>query len=241
MLGLFHRLGHIHAMACIAQTADHHVTQHPIVFDNKNSHARDFAACANAHRNSVITYPPVSQWSARGVDKQQLPVSPEIPMTIKSQKDFYSGVMFTSIGVAFAWGATTYNVGAGARMGPGYFPLMLGIVLSLLGAAVMLRALVVETEDGDKIGQWAWKPLGFIIAGNLLFGILLGGLPSIKLPAMGLVLAIYGLTFVVSYAGERVNLKEVFVLATILSIGSYLAFVVLLKLQFPVWPTFITG
>jgi hypothetical protein len=66
-------------------------------------------------------------------------------------------------------------------------------------------------------------------------------LPSLKIPAMGLVAAIYGLTVVASLAGERFNLKEVLILATILSIGSYLAFIVLLKLQFPVWPTFITG
>mgnify|MGYP000093043136 CR=1 FL=1 len=99
----------------------------------------------------------------------------------------------------------------------------------------------VETEGGDKIGKLAWKPLGYIIAANLLFGILLGGLPSIKLPAMGLVLAIFGVTIVASLAGERFKLKEVLVLATILSIGSYMAFVMLLKLQFPVWPTFITG
>ena len=37
-------------------------------------------------------------------------------MQIKSQKDFFSGLMFMGIGVAFAWGATTYNVGEGARM-----------------------------------------------------------------------------------------------------------------------------
>jgi Tripartite tricarboxylate transporter TctB family len=160
---------------------------------------------------------------------------------IKSQKDFFSGLMFTVIGAAFAWGATTYSVGEGARMGPGYFPLMLGILLAILGAAIMFTALVVETPDGDKIGAWAWKPLSFIIGANLLFGILLGGLPSIKLPAMGLIAGIYGLTIVASLAGERFKLKEVLILATILAIGSYLAFVMLLKLQFPVWPTFITG
>ena len=49
-------------------------------------------------------------------------------MNIKSQKDFFSGLMFMGVGAAFAWGATTYNVGTGARMGPGYFPLMLGIL-----------------------------------------------------------------------------------------------------------------
>ena len=48
-------------------------------------------------------------------------------MNIKSQKDFFSGLMFLVVGVAFAWGATTYKVGTGARMGPGYFPLMLGV------------------------------------------------------------------------------------------------------------------
>lgn len=162
-------------------------------------------------------------------------------MKIKSQKDFFSGLMFSAVGAAFALGATTYTVGNGARMGPGYFPLVLGILLAILGAIVMFKALVVETDGGDKIGKFAWKPLFFVIASNVLFGILLGGLPSLKIPAMGLIAAIYGLTVVASLAGERFSLKEVLILATILSIGSYLAFIVLLKLQFPVWPTFITG
>jgi len=160
---------------------------------------------------------------------------------IKSQKDFFAGLMFTAVGVAFGWGATNYTIGEGARMGPGYFPLMLGILLAVLGAFIMFEALVVETADGEKIGKWAWKPLGFIIGANLLFGVLLGGLPSIGVPAMGMIVAIYGLTIVASLAGERFNLKEVLILATILAIGSYLAFVVLLKLQFPVWPSFIVG
>jgi len=162
-------------------------------------------------------------------------------VNIKSQKDFFSGLMFTAVGGAFAWGATNYSVGEGARMGPGYFPLMLGILLAILGAAIMFKAMVTETPDGDKIGKWAWKPLSFIIGANLLFGVLLGGLPSLGVPAMGMIIAIYGLTIVSSLAGENFKLKEVLVLSTILAIGSYLAFVVLLKLQFPVWPTFITG
>jgi hypothetical protein len=160
---------------------------------------------------------------------------------IKSQKDFFAGLLFAVVGAGFAGGATTYNVGQGARMGPGYFPLVLGILLAVLGAVILLKAMVVETPAGDKIGKWAWKPLAFIISANLLFGVLLGGLPSVGIPAMGLIMAIYGLTIVASMAGERFNLKEVLGLATVLAIGSYLAFVVLLKLQFPVWPTFITG
>ena len=162
-------------------------------------------------------------------------------MKIKSQKDFFAGLMFLAVGVAFAWGATTYSVGSGARMGPGYFPLLLGILLAIIGGTVMFKSTVVETEDGDKIGKWAWRQIVFIIGANLLFGILLAGLPSIGIPAMGLMVAIYGLTFVASLAGSSFNFKEVFILATVLAAGSYVAFVWALNLQFPVWPSFIAG
>lgn len=162
-------------------------------------------------------------------------------MKVKSQKDFFSGLMFSTIGGAFAWGATTYNIGEGARMGPGYFPLMLGIVLAILGLVVMFQALVIDTEDGGKIGAWAWKPLSYVIGANLAFGVLLGGLPSIGLPAMGMIIAIYALTIIASLAGDEFRTRDVLVLATVLALGSYLAFIVLLKLQIQVWPTFISS
>ncbi|MDR6538324.1 tripartite tricarboxylate transporter TctB family protein [Variovorax soli] len=162
-------------------------------------------------------------------------------MKIKSQKDFFAGLMFTVVGIAFAWGATTYNVGTGARMGPGYFPMMLGILLGVLGAIVIFGALTIETVDGERVGSIAWRPLGYIIGANLVFGILLGGLPSIGLPAMGLIAAIYALVLIAGLAGEQYQIKSSLILATILAVGSYVAFVVLLKLQFQVWPTFITG
>lgn len=162
-------------------------------------------------------------------------------MAIKSQKDFFSGLLFTAVGVAFAWGATNYSVGTGARMGPGYFPLILGIFMAILGAIITFKALVVETADGEKVGSFAWKPLFFIIAANVVFGLSIGGLPSIKLPAMGLIFGIFALTFIASNAGDEFKFKEVAILALILSIMSYAAFILLLKLQFPVWPTFLTA
>ena len=162
-------------------------------------------------------------------------------MNIKSQKDFFAGLMFMGVGAAFAFGATTYSVGTGARMGPGYFPLMLGILLAVLGTAITFNALVVERVGGDKIGKWAYKPLFFIIAANLLFGVCLGGLPSIGIPAMGMMFGIYVLTFVSSLAETGMKIKATFILATVLAVISYVAFVQVLKLQFPVWPAFITG
>ncbi len=161
-------------------------------------------------------------------------------MNIKSQKDFFSGLMFMSVGVAFAWGATTYNVGSGARMGPGYFPLMLGVLLGVLGAVITFKALVVETVGGDLIGSWAWKPLFYIIAANLMFGVLLAGLPKYGVPAMGLIAGIYALVFIASAAEPGWKVKNTFILATVLAVGSYIAFVIVLKLQFPVWPSFLT-
>lgn len=149
--------------------------------------------------------------------------------------------MFAVVGVAFAWGAVTYKVGSAARMGAGYFPLLLGIILAAMGALVMFKALVVETEDGDRIGKWAWRPLCYVIGANLIFGVLLGGLPSIGLPSMGLIAAIYALTFISSKAGSTFRWKPTFVLASILAVGSYFTFIVALKLQIPVWPTFISG
>lgn len=161
-------------------------------------------------------------------------------MKIKSQKDFWSGLMFMAFGIAFAWGATNYTIGEGARMGPGYFPLTLGLILTLVGLFVVFEAMVVETEDGEKIGKWAWKPLVFIIGSNIVFGICLGGIPKLGIPALGLIVGIYALTFIASMAGDEHNSKQVLILATVLAIISYLAFIVLLKLQFPVWPSFLT-
>jgi hypothetical protein len=149
--------------------------------------------------------------------------------------------MFIVVGAAFALGASSYSIGTGARMGPGYFPLVLGVLLAILGIAVTFTSLVVETEDGDKVGKFAWKPLFFIITANLVFGACIGGLPMIGLKPLGLIVGIYLLTYIASHAGDEHKFKEVAVLATVLAILSYVAFIVLLKLQFPVWPAYFTA
>ncbi len=162
-------------------------------------------------------------------------------MKIQSQKDFYSGLMFTIVGGSFAFGASGYQIGTGARMGPGYFPLILGLMLAVLGCAIAVKSMITPTPDGDKVGKFAWKPLFFIITANLVFGACIGGLPSIGLKPLGLIVGIYLLTYIASHAGEEHKFKEVAILATILALLSYVAFIVLLKLQFPVWPAYFTA
>ncbi len=162
-------------------------------------------------------------------------------MKLASQKDFYSGLMFTIVGIVFAVGATNFTVGSAARMGPGYFPLLLGILLSILGVVVTLQSFKSKAVDGDPIGSIAWRPLSFIIGANLAFGVLLVGVPALGIPAFGMIIAIYALVLIGGYARPGSSLKESLILATILAVGSYFAFVYALNLQFPVWPAFLTA
>lgn len=162
-------------------------------------------------------------------------------MRIRNPRDFYSGLLFAAMGVAFAVGASGYDVGTAAQMGPGYFPRMLGVITAMLGAVVMLKSMAFEVEDGGRIGAWAWRPMTLVILANLLFGVMIGGLPSIGLMPLGLVLAVYALTFVASLGGEEFRFHEIAVLATLLAVASYVGCVALLRLQFPVWPWFLAG
>ena len=157
-------------------------------------------------------------------------------MKIKSQKDFFSGVLFTVVGAAFALGAAAYPLGSAAAMGPGYVPLALGVVLAVIGIVLAMAALVVETETGDPVGRWGWRPLCFVLLANLAFGVLLGGLPRFGVPAMGLIVAVYALVLIASLAASRFRLLQVLMLATALALGCYVAFGWALALPMQMWP-----
>lgn len=162
-------------------------------------------------------------------------------MAIASQKDFYSGLLFIAAGGGFALGAREYEIGDAARMGPGYFPFLLGILLAVLGVVITFNALRKGPEDGDPIGKFAWRPLLFILGANLAFGALMVGVPALGIPQFGLIIAIYGLVIIASMARPGFSFKESIVLATVVAIGCYVVFVYLLNLQFPVWPAFLNN
>ena len=162
-------------------------------------------------------------------------------MKIKSQKDFFAGLMYLVVGGAFAIGAFNYNVGTAARMGPGYFPMLLGILLSVIGLLITAKATISGPSDGDPVGKWAWRQIAFILGANFAFGILLVGVPALGIPGFGLIVAIYGLVIIASFARKEIDIKETLILATVLAVGSYVVFVWALSLQFPVWPSFIVG
>jgi hypothetical protein len=150
---------------------------------------------------------------------------------IKSQKDFWSGLLFVAVGLAFAWGATNYSFGTSARPGPGYFPLGLGLILAGLGALTLFEALAIETEDGERIGAFAWKPLGTILIAVLLFGFLL--------PRLGMALTIPLLVIISSLAGDEFHWRDAIINSVVLTLGSWGIFILGLKLVIPLWPTFL--
>jgi hypothetical protein len=153
-------------------------------------------------------------------------------VNLKNPKDFWSGVMFTAIGFAFAIIVKVfeYPMGTGARMGPGYFPFVLGIVMGLLGIAIIIESIATT---GGPIAKFAWRPLFWVLGGFVIFGLIA------KL--LGLVIAIIILVVISAYGGHEFRLKEALISGVILAAGSVAVFVYGLKLPFPIWPSFITG
>ena len=171
-------------------------------------------------------------------------------MKIKSERDFWSGLMFVVVGVVFAIGATNYSMGPvcqpqhpcsgslwarlsqlSAHPGAGYFPLGLSALLTLLGAIVLFKSLTIESEGGGRIGSFAWRPLFVIVAAIAIFGVML--------EPLGLALTVPVLIGISSLAGDEFRWKGVVANAVILTIGSWAIFVRGLKLTIPVWPWFV--
>ena len=152
-------------------------------------------------------------------------------MKIKSQRDFWSGLMFVTVGVVFAIGATNYSLGTSARPGAGYFPMILSVVMALLGAIVLFKSLTIETEGGDPIGAVPWRPLLVIVAAIVVFGL--------SLERLGLLITVPLLIVISSLAGGEFGWKGVFVNAAVLTFGSWGIFVWGLKLTLPLWPRFL--
>jgi hypothetical protein len=163
---------------------------------------------------------------------------------IKSQKDWWAGLMFIAFGlffILFAMGTPEfintivgtkliagYQMGSSVRMGPAYFPVVLGGILAALGLLVLLDSLV---EEGEPIAKFHFRPLIWIGLSSLAFAYLL--------KPLGLVLASAALVFISAYGGHEFKWKEVAIMSVILVIFSVLVFVKGLVLPFPICPDFI--
>lgn len=159
---------------------------------------------------------------------------------IRNQQDFASGLLFSAVGTAFALGASLHPVGSLEEMGPGYFPRALGIILVILGLVLVSRSVGRRPQRRGDIGRFDLKPLFFVIAANLSFGVLLAGLPWLGLPPMGLLVAVFVLLVVASMAGEKFNWRGSLTLAAVLTACSYVVFVMVLGMPLRALPAFIS-
>ncbi|MEO6747507.1 MAG: tripartite tricarboxylate transporter TctB family protein [Caldimonas sp.] len=151
-------------------------------------------------------------------------------MRIKSQRDFFSGLMFVVVGIIFAVGATNYSMGTSARPGAGYFPLLLSVIMAILGAIVLFKSLTIESPGGDPVGSFAWKPLIIIVLAITVFGLLL--------ERVGMIITVPILIIMSSLAGDEFHWKGVLANAFVLTVGAWAVFVLGLKLTIPLWPRF---
>ena len=139
--------------------------------------------------------------------------------------------MFLVVGIVFAVGATNYSMGSSARPGASYFPLILSVIMAILGAVVLFKALTIETEGGDPVGDIAWRPLIVIVASIAAFGV--------TLPWLGMLAAVPVLIVMVSLAGDEFGWKGVIVNSVVLTAFAWFVFVWGLKLTIPLWPSFV--
>lgn len=144
---------------------------------------------------------------------------------IRSPKDFWAGSMFVAFGGAGVWMAQAFPFGSAARMGPAYFPTVIGGLLLVLGLFIALRGLVV---NGHGLGRFHFRPLFMVLASIALFGI--------ALQHLGLIAAIFILIVCASLGGHEFRMREVLISATILAVGAVAVFIYGLKLQIKIWP-----
>lgn len=152
-------------------------------------------------------------------------------MRIRNHRDLWAGLMFFVIGAGFAVFAQQYALGTPARMGPGFFPTMLGVLLALLGLAILLRSFG-GVGQVVRVGAVGWRPLLLILLSVLVF--------ALALPRLGMVVSIALLVGISALAAHDFRWKETLVSIVVLLTLSWLVFVEGLDLQFPVWPVFLT-
>ena len=152
-----------------------------------------------------------------------------MPQVRLALKDVLAGGVFIALGVAFAAGSLAYDIGTPVRMGPGYVPLVLGLVLAGLGVLVIVKGFIAG--EGEPIGEVDWRAVILITAALLFFGITVRGL--------GVVGALFGASLLAALARSQTSIREALVIAVGLTALSVVIFIVALQLRLPLVGTWI--
>jgi len=145
-------------------------------------------------------------------------------LKITSQEDFWAGIMFIGFGVLAIFISQDYPFGSASRMGPGYFPTWLGIIMAVLGVAVSAQGFKVK---GEGVGKFAWKAMLLLSVAFIFFGW--------AIDHVGFIPAMFVMVFLAAAAGREFRIKEVFIIAIVLIIGCWALFIKGLELPFPLF------
>ena len=141
----------------------------------------------------------------------------------RALRDILAGSAFIAFGLFFVVVSTTYEIGSALSMGPGYFPLVLGGILVLLGLVIVGKGFVAGT--GEPIGVIPWRSAVLIAAAVVFFGVTVRGL--------GLVPSLFVTTVLTAFAGYRTGVVPALVISVGLTILCVLIFFVGLQLRVP--------
>ena len=145
-------------------------------------------------------------------------------LRVKSPQDLGAGLVFMLIGLAGLYFGSELAFGSAARMGPGYFPTVLSILILALGIIIGLRGLSVE---GPPVEPVQLRPIAFVVAAILIFGVLI--------ETVGLALTAVLLTLFAAFARRDVKLSETLLLGAGLAIFAVTVFVYVLGQPLPAW------
>ena len=151
-------------------------------------------------------------------------------MRIRSEADFWSGVMFIAFGLFFAVLATRYDFGTAQRMGPAYFPTVLGGLLALIGVLVALTGLGRAGESG-KIEKFHFGELAWVLGAVLIYAVILRW--------AGVLVSMFALIVISSFASHEFRWKEATIVSIVMAVITYVVFIMGLKLTIPVLPAFL--
>jgi hypothetical protein len=144
----------------------------------------------------------------------------------RSPKDVLAGLTFVGFGLAFAAGAATYEIGSPVRMGPGFYPLLVAILLVALGGAILIRPALQDAGDAaEPLTAPAWRAVPLILGAVILFGLTARGL--------GLIPAIFITSSLSALASHRTNILLALILGAALTALSVAIFVLALRLNLP--------
>ena len=144
---------------------------------------------------------------------------------VRSPKDLVAGLLFIGTGIAAIAIAANYTLGTAARMGPGYFPRLLGMLLIVLGAILTVRSLRLT---GPPLPGWKWRPVLVTLGSVVVFGLIVNH--------AGLVLSTILLIVMASAASQEFRPREAVISGVALAALAVGVFVIGLKLQIGIWP-----